>query len=288
MAQTLEASGRYRVLRRIEPRFQDLEIPTKAHRRGLYVDVETTGLDPAQDEIIELAMVPFTYSLDGQILAVGQPFAALREPSKPIPEEITALTGIDDAAVAGKSIDIEEVAHFVAPCALVIAHNAGFDRRFLERFCETFTTKAWACSMTQVDWAAEGFNGLKLAHLAASMGLFYDQHRAVDDCLAGLEILARPLPVSGSVGFTQLLAAARQVTWRIWAENSPFELKDVLKARGYRWNGEVSAGPRSWFVDVPEAQKDAEVGFLRAEIYRREVDLNVRRVDAYDRFSDRV
>ena len=40
-----------------------------------------------------------------------EPFQQLREPSKPIPAEITAITGIDDAMVAGKRIDPDQVAH---------------------------------------------------------------------------------------------------------------------------------------------------------------------------------
>jgi len=287
-AQRLEASGQYRVLRRIKPNFVELEAPTRSLQRGLYVDVETTGLDPIKDEIIELAMVPFTYSLDGEILAVGHPYQGLREPSQPIPEEITQLTGIDDAMVAGRSIDANEVANFVAPCALVVAHNAAFDRRFLERLCETFTTKAWACSMSQVDWAREDIQGLRLSHIATALGLFYDAHRAADDCLAGVEVLRRPLASGAGSGFAQLLNAARQATWRIWAENSPFDLKDVLKARGYRWNGDPGPQPRAWYIDVPEVQREAELRFLRTEIYRYEVDPPVRRIDAYDRFSDRI
>jgi DNA polymerase-3 subunit epsilon len=39
---------------------------------------------------------------------------------------------------------------------------------------------------------------------------------------------------------------------------------------------------------VPADQKDAEVSFLKREIYQGEIDLLVRRVDAYDRFSARV
>lgn len=288
LAARLEASGRYRVLRRIEAQFADLSPLPAGQRRGLYVDVETTGLDPTRDEILELAMVPFTYSLEGAITAIGAPFQGLRQPSAPIPAEITALTGIDDALVAGHAIDPADVVAFAASAALVIAHNAAFDRRFLERFCPMFATKAWACSMTQVDWAAEGFAGQKLVHLAVSLGLFYDPHRAADDGLAGLAVLGRPLPKSGRTGLAQLLAAARQVTWRIWAENSPFEQKDRLKARGYRWNGEAAYGPRAWYIDVPDPRREEELAFLQTEIYGREVDLAVRRVDAYDRFSDRV
>ncbi len=118
MAQTLEGSGSYRVLRRLAP-FPMREPPTGLRTRlGLFVDTETTGLDPARDEIIELAMVPFTYGLDGEIYAVGEAFQQLREPSKPIPPEITAITGITDDMVKGQVIDPAEVTAFAAPAAL--------------------------------------------------------------------------------------------------------------------------------------------------------------------------
>jgi len=96
------------------------------------------------------------------------------------------------------------------------------------------------------------------------------------------------LPRSGVTGLSRLLDGARAVSWRIWAENTPFDLKDVLKARGYRWNGDPGPQPRAWYIDVPEAQLEAELQFLRTEIYRYEVDPPVRRIDAYDRFSDRI
>jgi DNA polymerase-3 subunit epsilon len=288
MAQTLERSGDYRVLRRLAPLMTRPPPPDIPTRLGLFVDAETTGLDPARDEIIELAMAPFTYGVDGEIYAVGDAFQQLRQPSKPIPPEITAITGIDDAMVAGKSIDPRAVSSFAAPAALVVAHNAAFDRKFLERYCETFNTKPWACSMSEIDWAGEGYEGTKLAYLAAGAGFFYERHRATHDCMAAIELLARVHPKSGRTGLAQLLERARRPSWRIWAENSPFDLKDVLKARGYRWNGEGGASPRAWFIDVAEEARAAEEAFLKAEIYRGEIDLLVRRVDAYDRFSDRV
>jgi DNA polymerase-3 subunit epsilon len=288
MAAALEASGDYRVLRRLQARSAQAPAPGVATRTGLFVDVETTGLDAARCEIIELAMTPFTYSLEGQVFAVGAPFHQLREPSHPIPPEITAITGLTDAMVAGHVIDADAVAHFAAPAALVIAHNAAFDRRFLERFCAVFTTKPWACSMSQVAWAEEGFEGVKLSYLASGAGFFYDKHRAVHDCLAAVELLARPLPKSGRPALQQLLEQARKPTWRIWAENSPFDLKDQLKARGYRWNGEGTAAPRAWYIDVADEAREAELAYLKAEIYRGEIDLLVRRIDAHDRFSERV
>jgi len=287
LARRLEASGDYKILRRLRPRAAIVPPTGMAVRTGLVVDVETTGLDAKRDEIIELAMTPFTYSLDGIIYGVGESFQRLRQPSRPIPLEITAITGIDDEMVAGHVIDPAEVAAFAAPAAVVIAHNAAFDRRFLEKFCAVFTTKPWACSMTQVDWAAEGYEGTKLAYLMQTAGLFYDRHRALHDCLATIELLAAELPKSGGSALSRLLEVARTPTWRIWAENSPYELKDVLKARGYRWNGDPGPAPRAWYIDVRDADREAELAFLRTEIYRSEFTPTVRQIDAQDRFSDR-
>ena len=288
LAQTLEATGDYRVIRRLKPRPPTIPPDGTPVRLGLVVDVETTGLDPRRDEIIEIARTPFSYGLDGTVVTVGETFQGLRQPSEPITPDITAITGITNEMVAGQVIDPAEVAKFVAPASLVIAHNAAFDRRFLERYSEVFSTKPWACSLSQIDWAAEGFEGAKLAYLAQAAGFFYDRHRAMHDCLATVELLATRLPRSGVTGLSRLLVGARAVTWRIWAENSPFDHKDALKARGYRWNGDAGSQPRAWYIDVPEAQRDAEVGFLRTEIYRREIGPLVRRIDAYARCSDRA
>ncbi len=287
MAAQLEVTGNYRVLRRLAPHRAVTPEAGEVVRQGLFVDVETTGLDPVTDEIIELAMVPFTYTQDGRLLSTSVPFQSFRQPRKPIPAEVTALTGINDAMVAGASIRPEDVTSFVAPASFVVAHNASFDRRFLERFCDVFTTKAWGCSMSQVDWASAGFDGVKLAYLAGAAGFFYDRHRAVHDCHAAIELLARAHAGSERPALAQLLERARNPTWRIWAENSPFDFKDVLKARGYRWNGEPVNGPRAWYVDVLESNREAELSFLRAEIYQGEVELFTRRISAYDRFSDR-
>lgn len=287
MASTLEASGRYRVLRKLESR-RVLAMPDGSPTRlGIFLDLETTGLDPAKDEIIEIAMVPFTYALDGRIFEIHEPFQRLRQPSSPIPANITTLTGIDDTMVAGLSIDPAEVDAFAAPAALIVAHNAGFDRTFAERFCGAFSTKPWACSWSQVPWTEEGFEGGKLRYLAIECGFYFDGHRAADDCIAALEVLARPLPRSGVTALARLLESARKPTCRIWAENSPFDFKDVLKARGYRWNGDANGRPRSWYVDVDEDRLEDELAYLRNEIYQYEASIPVDRFGAHDRFSDR-
>lgn len=288
MARALEASGRYRVLRRLE-RFTRL-VPGDVSqcRLGLVLDLETTGVDPLRDEIIEFSMLPFQYDDEGRVVAVGEAFSRLRQPGGPISAEITRITGIDDAMVEGQAIDVDEVEAFAESAVLIIAHNAAFDRRFAERFAPALAHKAWACSMSQIDWKGHGVESSKLAYLAAHCGFFHGGHRAEHDCHATLEILATPIGEAGSTSLFQLLDRARRPSWRIWAENSPYDLKDVLKARGYRWNGETGPAPRAWYIDVDEADREAEVAFLRAEIYRGEIDPLMRRLTAFERFSDRA
>jgi len=250
MGAALEASGRYRVLRKLAERPASTEADPN-WRVGLFVDVETNGLNARDHEIIELAMTRFFYTADGVIHALGESFQRFREPSEPISAEVTRITGISDAMVAGHAIDASEVAAFAASAHFVAAHNASFDRRFLERFCDVFRTKPWACSMSQIGWAGEGYEGVKLSYLTTSAGFFYDKHRAVHDCAAAIELLSLTLP-SGSTGLSQLLATARRPTWRIRAEGAPFELKDVLKSRGYRWDDGGAGSPRAWYIDVDD------------------------------------
>lgn len=287
MAAALEASGQYRVLRRLAPRTVFNEPDSDLHV-GIALDCETTGLDPKTDEIIELAMQPFTFSSDGRIFEVREPYCRLRQPSRPIPAEITSITGIDDAAVSGQTIDLKEVADFIEPAVLIIAHHAAFDRPFAELLCKAFEGKRWACSMNEIDWRSEGIESNKLAWILSEMGLFYDRHRATADVQAMIEMLGWTLPRSGVPALAKVLEAARRPTFRVWALDSPFDKKDILKERRYRWSPGEAGWTKSWYIDIgSEEQLEAELAFLQTTIYGPRG--NAPRVDqysAFDRFSE--
>jgi hypothetical protein len=148
--------------------------------------------------------------------------------------------------------------HNVDGAVIAIAHNAGFDRKFAERYWPEFEGMPWGCSATEVDWRKHGFAGAQLGYLLNGAGLFHQAHRAVDDCHALLEVLAFELPTTGSSALAALLETARRKTFRVWAEQSPFDLKDSLKKRGYRWSDGSDGRPKSWYVDVCETALDDE------------------------------
>lgn len=288
LARHLEATGNYKILRRLVPRTPTPAPAGYTGKVGIILDFETTGLDPAKDKIIEAACVTFRYSAADEITGVGDVFHSYNEPSVPIPTLVTDLTGITNDMVAGHRLDIAALETFVNDADIIIAHNAGFDRKFAERLSPIFEHKHWACSQTEVDWRKHGFGGAKLGYLIADIGYFHNAHRAIDDCHALVEVLAHPLPATAQSVFSELIRCARKMTFRVWATGSPFDLKDALKARGYRWHDGTDGRPKSWFIDIDEDKRDAELSYLKKEIYQREVDIECRAMNALNRFSNRA
>ncbi|MBX5164538.1 MULTISPECIES: 3'-5' exonuclease [unclassified Rhizobium] len=285
MVRHLSETGRYRILQKLMPRAIALFARPAYPLKGIILDTETTGLNARKDETIEIGVIAFTFDATGTIGDVTGIYGGLQQPSVSVPPEITRLTGITDDMVAGQTIDMAALKALIDPADLLIAHNAGFDRPFCEAFSDLFSGKAWACSNSEIDWASRGYEGTKLGYLIGQAGYFHDGHRAVDDCFALLEVLAREVEGSASTAFAELYEASQRSRVRILAENSPFDMKDDLKARGYRWTDGSDGRPKSWWIEVGEEALDDELRYLRAEIYRYpDADPPIKRLTAFDRF----
>src|SRR5207302_295409 len=129
-------------------------------------------------EIIELGMVKFDYLPNRRIAGLRDGFSSFNEPSEPIPPDVIALTGITNEMVAGHRIDEAAVSLFAEDAVIVIVHNAGFDRKFSERYWPIFRRKAWGCSATEIEWRKHGFDGSRLGCLLNGAGFFHQAHRA--------------------------------------------------------------------------------------------------------------
>ena len=265
----------------------------------LILDTETTGLDYKTEKIIELAMLAVDIDLQtGLPVGPVEIYEGFEDPGRPISPEITQLTGITDADVTGQHLNEAKVQDMVARADLIVAHNAAFDRPFVEARLEVFESKPWACSFAGIDWKAQGRGSAKLEFLASECGLFYDAHRAQVDCHAVLQVLLAPLKavktsgqvqVAGasqtSTGLLQLIASAQNPRTVLRATGSPFESKDKLKARGYRWDAEG----RVWSCNLKSQEAlDAECEWLKAQVYGgRAVRLQLEIQDSRVQFSNR-
>ena len=282
-------SDQWRLLRRLAIPNKFNQPDGRSVKRGLALDVEATGLSLENDDVIQLAMLPFDYDpSDGRITDVHKElsFEGFREPSQPISEEASIITGITDQMVSGQSIDETKVRLIVEQSDLIFAHNAFFDRVMVEKHWPCFSKKPWACTFKSIDWLREGFSAGKLDHLGMQFGWFYDGHTALADCEACLALLAQTLPKSGRQVLEVVREVAQQTEHLICAIDAPFDEKDTLRDRGYRWRPAELKNGKVWWTTCLD--REAEIEWLQSEIYRYEKDIPTQEVTALSRYSNRL
>ena len=259
--------------------------PPKNVLKIAILDTETTGFNHDDDKIIELGiLVVEVCPKTGQAFQITGRFDDFEDPGFPIPEDSFFVHHITDDMVSGKRINDCTVESLMSDVSLVIAHNADFDRKFVENRFPIFADKAWACSCDQVPWGEEGIASRKLEFLAYYYGFHYIGHRALNDCEALLEVLQQQLPDSGEKPLQALLQNAKSVDIKVTTLNSPFESKELLKERGYRWN----ADRKAWAKCVQKRSLARESAWLKHYVYGgKGFRLELEKMTAKNRFSNR-
>jgi len=282
-AEKLEQSQRYKILRRIPeapiyepPRHDDLVYV------GAIVDTETTGLSP-DDELIEIAIVRFEYgSVSGRLIGPIDTYTGLQQPCQPLSATIRRITGLTDEMLEGRVLNAGMIGAVLETCQVVIAHNADFDRRACERTWPRLPTVPWACSMSEIDWAAEGAAGKRLADVLGLHGLFHAGHRAAADAQALLHALSLTLPFSGEPTLAKLLASARRMSAVVVADGAPFDASRLLRSAGYRWN---PANPKGWWRIIAAEAIEHEIKWLNQNVYQGdELEPLIAHIGAADRY----
>jgi DNA polymerase-3 subunit epsilon len=190
----------------IQGRLDDLGTPL-LDVEFVVLDLETTGGSPANDRITEVGAVKVR---GGEVLGS---FHTLVDPEVPIPPLISALTGITDRMVAGA-----EPIQVVLPClleflggAVLVAHNASFDRRFVQANLERHGYQRLAnrsvCTarLARKLLPRDEVPDVRLATLAAYLGASVTPcHRALTDARATVDVFHGLLERAGSYGVLAL------------------------------------------------------------------------------------
>ncbi|MBP3584710.1 MAG: 3'-5' exonuclease [Peptococcaceae bacterium] len=149
------------------------------------VDTETTGLDDSA-EIIEIGMVKV---IDG---IVADRYSQLIRPYRPIPEEITQLTGIDNDMVEHQPHwnDVEAaILDFIGDFTLV-AHNVSFDRSMIENHIGRVLPNAWLDTHDVAKIFMPSLTSYKLISIAGALQIAESGfHRAVNDAEVTAQVL---------------------------------------------------------------------------------------------------
>ena len=229
------------------------------------LDFETTGFDPSQGQIIEAAVALVELDQDQRFGEVVERYSSFNDPGVEIPPEIVKLTGIRDADVEGHKIDWERFNGILARATVLISHNVPFDRPWLERHGGYRTDAHWACSIRNIAWQeVHSMPCRTLKHLAWEHGLFPNSHRAMDDVDSVLFLMKQPGRGTPARTYGQeLLQSAGVRRHLVLATGAPFESKDLLKGRQFRWSPEK----RVWWKIVPETDLPELKGFLDEAVY---------------------
>ena len=202
------------------------------------LDTETTGLSFKDCQLIEISAA--RKGDDGQV----ERFETFVNPGRPIPPEIKALTGIGDLDVAGAPGPAEAVAalaEFVGGMP-VIAHNASFDRTFIENVPGgAEVSDLWVDSLALSRIALPRLTTHRLADLAALFGCESVTHRAGDDVDALLGVWPILLTALTDLPAALLAKLADMHDTVVWpyrpvfkalaamGSGAPFSLRDVRK-----------------------------------------------------------
>jgi DNA polymerase III subunit epsilon len=218
------------------------------------VDTETEGLDPRLHQVIEIAVAFAETDAHGRIVRVTGKGQSFNNPGRPLSPQIRDLTGLTDAMLAGQRVNVAHVAKRLNAVDIIVAHNCAHDRPFAEALLPDLQDKPWVCSLNNAAWQAWGFDGRKQDHLLMQSGLFNPtKHRALADVASLMALLNVVTPTGRSV-LTECIDHAKKPTWLFRAEGLPFEYRQRIKDRGWRW----LAAEKVWWAEVPHADRAAE------------------------------
>ena len=164
-------------------------------KMGAIVDVETTGMSPRNgDEVVEIGIILFRYNaINHDSVEVVETYQSLREPTDPIPMSVIRVHGITNEMVLGKSLDYDKMRSMFNQANFVVAHNAGFDKSFLEVLMPMSVDLPWKCSCFGIPWKRYGLENRRLGTLRDYFGIAHDEaHRALADCEVVLAALRQP------------------------------------------------------------------------------------------------
>lgn len=196
------------------------------------LDVETTGLDPAGDRIIELALVPFNRPQ-------GHSFSSLFSIGTPLPSEITGITGISDEMLKGQPSfkeKADEILALMEKTPFIVAYNAKFDRPFVEsefaRINKAMPEVPWIDPYVFICEFDRYKKGKKLTDATKRWGVTLGQaHRAFDDAKAAGDLL---LKLVDTIGLNTLEEVLEQQ--KIWFWQNAHNLAQYKKASTWEVN----------------------------------------------------
>lgn len=209
-------------------------------RRALLLDTETTGVNPATDRVIEVAVILFDLELGCPI----ESYASLLQATENAAE---SANGIPPAALVDANHAIEvwrRVAEVAAKADVIAAHNAEFDQSFVRAAgLVGLADRVWCCTMSGFDWGGSR----KLVEIALNHGVGVASiHRALADVDTMARLFARVRERGGDLpALFRRAARPKSLFYALVSYNN----RQIAKDHGFGWD-EPKHG-KNWFRYMP-------------------------------------
>jgi len=206
------------------------------------VQLETTGLDVIQDEVIKISVL----LCDKNSLRVIHEFTDLQAPTIPMSEEAYALAGLTEEDLeSDHPFDKESLYEILGDAEYIITPNSSFFRPFFHKTFPKCKPMKWGCFLE---------TGKSLRTELEELGFWYDQKNTLEKVSALRFCLALQAD-SVYKSFLENIDKERYIA-KAWA--LPFDLKDEIKKYGYKFNWDEKV----WYKVIDEADIPEEEDFL--------------------------
>ena len=245
----------------------------------VFLDFETTGLEAGKDHIIEIGAL----KIDEE--GFEHSYSTFVKPPIPnLPSKIISITGItDEMLVDAPKLDecIQDFIDFIGDATLV-AHNAKFDRAFIDKYIDVKTV--WACSQKDIDWMERGFFKIGLEMLCMWHGFYFGAHRAMNDVNATINLIAHS-SYNDNSPLIELISNSKKPIFRI-VNNFPYNKDHInlIKSRSKKYYYDPNS--KSWIIDIndPDDAENERV-WLENNIYNGHFRGEIKKISIFDRYK---
>jgi DNA polymerase III alpha subunit (gram-positive type) len=229
-------------------------------------DIETTGLDKQNDQIIEMGLVLYSTGLRRVVESTG----FLVKPDAPLSADAAKVTGLIEPALEkfgyGAVDALEDFIRFAEQADAIIGHNINrFDKFITEneakRFGYVLPEKLWIDTMTDIP----GVKGEQLITMCAKKGFVYDAHGALADANAVVKLAETYDAESSATSYDKIVERAKSplVVLRVHQPNTTANNK-VVRKLGFIWNAEY----KIWWRATKEIDIEGFVPTVPFEVSR--------------------
>lgn len=227
-------------------KYFDGSLPKNLKKKGgetmnvAVVAMESKGKNPRHAKIVELAALLCKVDKQtGELCEIidAQQWFQDPEEDQAFSEGFTQKTGLTNAMVAGKSIDIKAFEDLVQSAEIVVSYNAGFIRPILQEQFPFLHENIFACVRNQIEWSLKGHECRVLDHLTKDHLWYSLEKRCIQQCGVLLRLLGEEKDLTGqSAGyFKELLDRAVEPLITVEAKVDVHQ-KYLMKKERFHWD----------------------------------------------------